>query len=348
MGGEMNVRQWYEGGLPRGLVTLLLVGMLAGCSLGARAAQQSPFRVIRDVPVSGGTSRFDYQSLDQPAHRLYIAHLGAGLVSVFDTESGAMVGDVANVPGAHGVLAVPELGRVYASATDANQVAVIDPDSLSVVATVPGGDYPDGLAFAPEVGKLYVSDEHGKTDTVIDVQTNQVVSTIPLRGEAGNTQYDRGSRQIIVAVHSGHLVVIDPTTDTVVDRYEVPGCSEPHGLAIDADRRIAFVACQGNAKLAVVDLSTMTESALFGVGNGPDVLAYDPSLGQLYVAAESGPLVVFQVDDSGVRELARDTVGPNAHSVAVDPATHHIFLPLANVGGQAVLRELVLETTSGG
>jgi YVTN family beta-propeller protein len=146
MGGEMNVRQWHEGALPRGLVTLLLVGLLAGCSPGARAAQPSPFQVIREVPLSGGTSRFDYQSLDQQAHRLYIAHLGAGLVSVFDTETGVMVGDVAHVPGAHGVLAVPEVGRIFASATDANQVAVIDPNNLSVVASVPGGDYPDGLA----------------------------------------------------------------------------------------------------------------------------------------------------------------------------------------------------------
>jgi YVTN family beta-propeller protein len=330
------------------VVFAIVVALVAGCSPGARAAQQSPFRVIRDVPLNGGTSRFDYQSLDQKAHRLYIAHLGAGLVTVFDTETGAVVGDITNVPGAHGVLAVSELGRVFASATDANQVAVIDPANLSVVATVPGGDYPDGLAYAPDVKKLYVSDEHGRTDTVIDVQTNQVVATVPLRGEAGNTQYDPGSHQILVAVHSGHLMVIDPTTDKVVDRYEVPGCSEPHGLAIDGDRRIAFVACQGNAKLAVVDLTTMTESAIFGVGHGPDVLAYDSGLGQLYVAAESGPLVVFQVDDGGIRELARDTVGPNAHSVAVDPATHHIYLPLTNVGGQAVLRELVLEAPTGG
>src|SRR5690349_11431288 len=182
----------------RFLSALLLVGLVTGCSLGAKAAQPSPFQVIRDVPLSGGTSRFDYQSLDQQAHRLYIAHLGSGLVTVFDTETGSVIGDVANVPGVHGVLAVPELGRVFASATDANQVAVIDPASLSVVATVPGGDYPDGLAYAPDVNKLYVSDEHGKTDTVIDVRTNQVVATIPLGGEAGNTQYDRSARQILV------------------------------------------------------------------------------------------------------------------------------------------------------
>src|SRR2546430_16292168 len=118
---------------------LLIVSLLAGCSLGAKAAQASPFHVIRDIPLNGGTSRFDYQSLDQQAHRLYIAHLGAGLVTVFDTQAGTVVGDVSGVKGAHGVLALPALGRVYASATSVNQVAVIDMQSLSVVAMVPGG-----------------------------------------------------------------------------------------------------------------------------------------------------------------------------------------------------------------
>ena len=32
---------------------------------------------------------------------------------------------------------------------------------------------------------------------------------------------------------------------------------------------------------------------------------------------------------------------PRAHSVAVDPATHRVYLPLANVGGHPVLRVLV-------
>jgi len=327
---------------------VLLAGLFAvGCTGGARAAKDSPFRVVRDVPLGGGTSRFDYQSLDQQAHRLYVAHLGAGIVTVFDTEAGFVVGDVGGVPGAHGVLAVPELGRIYASATDAHQVAVVDSAKLAVLGRIPAGDYPDGLAYAPDVGKLYVSDEHGKADIVVDVQSNQAVATVALGGEAGNTQYDPSSHQILVAVHSGQLVAIDPTTDLVAGRYEVTGCREPHGLAIDPARRLAFVACQGNARLVVMDLTTMQVVSSHDVGRGPDVLAFDPSLGQLYVAAESGPLTVFVADDGGVREIARDTVGPNAHSVAVDPATHHIYLPLTDVGGQPVLRELVLAAVSG-
>jgi YVTN family beta-propeller protein len=119
---------------------LMLVGILiGGCGSGVGAAQPPGFTTIRDVPLTGGTGRFDYQSLDEQAHRLSIAHLGAGIVTVFDTETGSVAGDVANVPGAHGVLAIPALGRVYATATDANRVVMIDPSALTVVATIPGG-----------------------------------------------------------------------------------------------------------------------------------------------------------------------------------------------------------------
>jgi hypothetical protein len=34
--------------------------------------------------------------------------------------------------------------------------------------------------------------------------------------------------------------------------------------------------------------------------------------------------------------------------IAVDPDTHHAYLPLQNVGGQPVLREIVLEPQGGG
>src|SRR5204863_7508146 len=104
-------------------------------------------------------------------------------------------------------------------------------------------------------------------------------------------------------------------------------------------RRRAFVACEGNAKLVVMDMASMQAMSTLDVGRGPDVLAFDPAVGQLYVAAESGPLTVFISEDAGVREVARDTVGPNAHSVAVDPETHHIYVPLADVGGPPVRRQ---------
>ena len=321
---------------------LLLLGLLVAQAL------PGSFFTVRDVPLPGDTSRFDYVSLDPSSHRLFIAHLGAGTVPVYDIGAGAVIGEVQNVPGAHGLLVVPELGRVYASATGVNQVAVIDLQSLSVVATIPGGEYPDGIAYDPELGKLYVSDERGGTDTVIDTGSNQVVATIPLGGEVGNTQFDAAGHRIIAAVQTRNQVVtIDPQTDQVIGRYDTPGCEHPHGVQISPDRRLAFVACESNAKLVVMDLQSMSVTQTFDVGSVPDVLAFDAPRRVLYVAAESGPATAFSEADTGLKPLAQQNVGPNAHSMAVDPDTGHVFFPLANFGGQPILREASITTAAG-
>ena len=49
------------------------------------------------------------------------------------------------------------------------------------------------------------------------------------------------------------------------------------------------------------------------------MLAYDGSLGLLYVAAESGPLSRFKVSANGVARIGNEVIGNNAHVVAVDP-----------------------------
>src|SRR5205823_13760940 len=141
-----------------------------------------------DIQHPEDPSRFASPSFEQQTPHPYSTSFGARQVNACDTDAKAVLGTVPGVAGVHGVLAIPELGRVYATATAVNQVVVIDAQTLTVVATAPGGTYPDGLAYDPEVGKVYVSDEHGNTDTVIDAQTNQVVAAIPLDGEVGNTQ----------------------------------------------------------------------------------------------------------------------------------------------------------------
>src|SRR5260370_36843308 len=90
-----------------------------------------PLRTLRDVPLSGNATRFDYQSLDSNTARLYIAHLGDGTMTFFDVSKDKVVGDVKDLPRVHGVLAVPELHRIYASATGSNELAVVDDQTLS-------------------------------------------------------------------------------------------------------------------------------------------------------------------------------------------------------------------------
>jgi DNA-binding beta-propeller fold protein YncE len=64
------------------------------------------------------------------------------------------------------------------------------------------------------------------------------------------------------------------------------------------------------------------------VGRSPDVLAFDPVRGRLYVAAESGEVAVFAERGRSLAKLGQAKVADEAHSVAVDPRTQLVYFPL--------------------
>jgi YVTN family beta-propeller protein len=325
-------------GARNALSTKMLLFVAIGAVALLQGADHSPLQRVADVPLPGAAVRFDYQSLDASQGRLYIAHMNADQLLVFDTKKREVIANLDGFPSVHGVWAVPELGRVYASATGEHQLAVVDMKTLKTIARVGPINYPDGIAYAPSPKRVFVSDEHGDADAVIDTTTNKLIATIPLGGGAGNTVYDSGSGHIMVAVHEkNELVAIDPATAKIIGRYPLQGVQSPHGIALDPANRLAFVAGEENHKLAVVDLTTMKVLSVHEVGEDPDVLAFDPGLKQLYVSAESGNIAVFRENGKSLTLIGKLFL-PHGHTVSVDPETHLAYFPLQNLDGHPVLR----------
>jgi DNA-binding beta-propeller fold protein YncE len=309
----------------------------------SQSTAQPPLRKVTDVPLPGPAVRFDYQSLDGTHGRLYIAHMNANQLVVFDTKKREVVANLDGFPNVHGVWAVPEFGRVYASVTGEHKVAAVDMATLKTIAKVGPINYPDGIAYAPDSKRVFVSDEHGNADVAIDTKTNTLITSIPLGGGAGNTVYDSVSGHILVAVHEkNELVAIDPGTARIIGRYAMTGIESPHGIALDVASRLAFVAGEENHKLAVVDLDAMKVLATHPVGEDPDVLAFDPGLKRLYVSAESGNVTVFS--EQGKTLVSEGGLFmPHAHTVCIDPDTHLVYFPLQDIDGHPVLR--IMEPT---
>lgn len=332
MGIPIGAVKWIHGYLA---VLLPLSGSVASAQDGAR---EPMLTTVADIPMPGSAVRFDYQSLDVEHGRLYISHMNANQLVVFDTRTRRVVANLDGFSGVHGVIAVPELGRIYASVTGNHEVAMVDMSTLKTIATAGPIHYPDGLAYSPAVRRVFVSDEHGEVDAVIDAKTNKLIANISLGGGAGNTVYDPGSGRILVAVHSiNELVAIDPAAMKIVGRYPLPGLQNPHGISLDTERRLAFIAGEESHSLAVFDLKTMKLISVHQVGEDPDVLAFDPVLQRLYVAAESGTVSVFQEAQRGLTLLGQFNM-PHAHTVAVDPKTHWVYFPLQDVHGHPILR----------
>jgi hypothetical protein len=326
----------------------MLAFALAALVLGSPPASSLPLRLVADLPLPGHPSRFDYQAVDPAARRLYIAHLGDSSLIVFDLDGQRVLQEVSDLPSVHGVVAAPEAHRVFATATAQRTLAIIDDQTWQVQSRVPAGEYPNGLAFDPASGRVFVSNNRGLGVGVVDARAAHALPAIDVGGGAGNTQYDAGSGHVLAAVHGQpYLADIDPAAARVVGRIALPGMKSCHGLLVASSLRLAFAACHGaDAQLAVVDLQARRATSAHPLPPEVDVLAFDPGLRRLYAASETGVVALFAVAaDSRVTELGRGLVGPNAHSVAIDPATHRAYFPLADVGGKPVLR--VMEPTVG-
>lgn len=323
---------------------LLVVGTALGVGEHASAARQDrparslPLTRVTDLRLPGNPTRFDYQSVDPTGRRLYLAHLGDSTLVVVDLDALRIVATVPDLASVHGVTLAPDLGRVYATATGVDQLVGIETTTNRLVSRTATGNFPDGVAYDQQDRRLFVSDKNDGAITVIDATTNTRLATIPLAHETGNVADDPTAHSVYVAARTpDELVKIDPSTLEPVRRIRLPGCDGAHGVYLDVANQRAFVACERNARLVAVDLLRGRELARAPVGTGPDVLAFDAALHRLYVASESGTVTAFDTSRT-LHKIGQSHLASGAHSVAVDQATHWVYFPLPDVGGDPALR----------
>lgn len=302
-----------------------------------------PLELVADVPLSGAAVRFDYQDLDPAKGNLVIAHMNDASVVIVKTSDGSVVKTITGIPTARGIVVADDVGRIFVTSSP-DKVVVIDDDSFAVLSRVTTGNAPDGIGWDPKDRIVGVSDQGDGAASLITNSGDGTRTQIPLGTETGNIVYDAGRGLFWITVVASsppdHLVAIDPVAMKTTMSLPLPGCDGAHGLRIHPDGNSALVACEGNDKVARVDLVGDAHAVdVAASGSGPDVLAIDPGWKWLYVAAESGNLVAFDIGQPGLVKIDDEHPGDASHTVAVDPSTHHVFFPLQKgPAGTPILR----------
>jgi hypothetical protein len=207
--------------------------LLLSIACHAQAAAAPLLRKVADVPLPGAANRFDYASLDPGSGLLYLNHMGAGEVVVFDIRARKVVAVLKGFPRCTGILAVPALNRVFVSTPGDGHVVALDGKTHAVLARLPAGQFPDGIAFEAGSGRVFVSDEKGGAAIAIDASALKVLKQVPIGGEAGNTQADSEGHLVYTNDQTdGDLVVIDPVKLEVKERMPL-GLKGNHGLYLD-------------------------------------------------------------------------------------------------------------------
>jgi DNA-binding beta-propeller fold protein YncE len=297
-----------------------------------------------EIPGPKG-QRFDYLTIDYSKHYLFSTHLGAGLLHVIDLNTNQVLKTIPDMPGIEGVEIAPDVKKIYTSNWHENEIAVLDLDSLRVLKKLPTESKPDGIAYAEPLHKIYVSDERAKAEAVVDTTKDAVIKTLHFDSETGNVRYDPVSRHILVNLQDKNVISeIDPANDREIAQYPVGECRGNHGMALDPEHRLAFLACEENNKMTVFDLGSHKPLAYLPMADGGDVIAYDPGLHRIYVACSSGAISVFQEDDPAhFRKLGDVPVEKKVHSLAVDIYTHKVYAPEQEVHGQPAARIAIFE-----
>jgi YVTN family beta-propeller protein len=314
----------YDSGM-RSRTFLLAIG--CGIALqSAIAMAGDAYKLLTEIPI-GGEGGWDILMVDPAARRLYLSH--ATKVVVVDIDANKVVGEIAELPGVHAFVAVPELQRGFSSNGKENTSSVVDLHTLSTTSKVETGDGPDAIAYERKRGEVYVFNHKGNSATLIDAKTAKVVTTIPLDGTPEFAVADEAAGRVYCNIENkSEVAVIDAANHKVIAQWRLTPGEEPTGIALDPAHHRLFATCK--KMMVMLDTETGKVAATVPIGSGADGCAFD-SATQLAFASCGEGLTTIAREEAPDRLTVIENLKTErgARTIALDPKTHRIFLPTA-------------------
>ncbi|HEX5264742.1 MAG TPA: DUF5074 domain-containing protein, partial [Phenylobacterium sp.] len=163
-----------------------------------------------------------------------------------------------------GVHADPKRGLVWAAnrgtSMTPTDVVAFDAKSGAIRKRIHVGISPYEMALSADGKRLFVSDWGDKSVSVADVATQKVIKTIPVGFNPNDMVLAKDGRLFVACSNENTVYVIDTRTLSVMQVISValypkaPLGSTPNSLALDAKRKLLFVANADNDDVAVVDI----------------------------------------------------------------------------------------------
>jgi DNA-binding beta-propeller fold protein YncE len=286
------------------------------------------YEVVAKYPV-GGTGGWDFLSVDEKRHRLYVSR--GDHVQVLDIRSGKVVGDLLGTAGVHGVALAEDLGLGFTSNGRSDSVTVFDLNTFAVVETVKvTGANPDAILYDPFSKRVLTFNGRSANVTAIDATTRRVVGTFAVSGKPEVGVADGRGQAFVNIEDKNSIAVIDVATLTVSKYWPLGSCDGPTGLAIDRQRGRLFSVCH-NKKMIVLDGNSGNVIRELPIGSEVDGAEFDPELNLAFSSNGDGTVTIVKSSEPSQFTVV-DTVGTqkSARTIALDSTTHRLYLPAAS------------------
>ena len=316
-----TIRNKRVSSIPR-WITGCLLGLVCGTAMG-----NGPYQFATEIPI-GGEGGWDILTVDSSASRLYLSH--ATKVVVVDLSKNAVAGEIADTPGVHAFVAVPEVQRGFSSNGKESKSSVVDLTTLKTISKIDTGPSPDAIIYEARHGEVYVFNHTGNSVTVIDAKAATVSATIPLGGNPEFAAVDEAAGRVYCNIEDrSEVAVIDVDKHEVVAHWSLAPGEGPSGIALDSRHHRLFSGCH-NKTMVMLDTESGKVMASVPIGAGVDGCAFDDERQLVFASCGDGTTTIAREDAPDKLTLLQTLkTERGARTMALDPKSHLIYLPSA-------------------
>jgi DNA-binding beta-propeller fold protein YncE len=313
----------------KALLSLVFASLL---SMPRLVLAADPLTPGNPVEVIGTQGKFDFIKIDSANSRLLACHTGNGSLDVIDVTTSKLIKSIPT-GNAQGVAIDSTNNRYFVSVSRPPKMVIVDSIKLELIGEVILPGPADLIAYHSETNRVFICRDDKPLMWVIDPVKKEILSTINFAGggmeDLGFDSQDTFLFQCLK--DSSELAKMDLQTEKIVAKWSTSPAEKPHGMAIVPGRDQALIVGE-TGKLGLLNLNTGKIVDTANVSPKSDEIAYDPTLQRVYCASGLGTISVVGFDHNTLSALPSVTSTPGAHSIAVDPQTHAIWIAFSKNG----------------
>jgi DNA-binding beta-propeller fold protein YncE len=286
------------------------------------------------VPDTG--SLFDHGAFDPTTRRVFVAHTARDRLEVIDHDNRRHLATLHGFPEAAGVVA--EDGQVLVTNRGAASLAWVDGHTLETRAVIDTGPRPNGVAIVSRLGLAVVAcignEAHGPTLHAVQFGGSERWA-IDLPGRPRWCVTDAEGGRVFLAIRDPSMILMARLPGLNEVRHWMLPSHGAHGLDIDHQRQLLYVACDGGS-LVEIEARAGQVRGDWPLAGAPDATFFNPASGLVHVAIGDPGLVQSIDPRTGTSTASATAVGAQT-TAFVAPDCLYVFSPPH--GGALVLAE---------
>ncbi len=176
----------------------------------------------------------------------------------------------------HMVLLNKDANRIFAANIGSDSISIFERSgAANWNQTVVGvGKGPEAIDQSPDGKEIWTAHSRDGGVSIIDIAAKKVAQTLSVGTKRSNRlKFTPDGKHVLISdLEAGDLVVLDVATHKEIKRMKLG--KSPEGILVVPDGSRAYLAVNGDNKIAVLDLKTWEITGHLETGSGPDGMAW--------------------------------------------------------------------------